>query len=386
MNKKKVLFMLTSMNIGGVEKSLLSLLSVIPKEKYEITILLLEKKGGFLNDIPDWVKVEEAAWFKKIKPVIMQPPQKTIADQLKKKEFLSVPAFAATYFLSKKMDNRYLYYSYVLKNVPENSYEYDAAISYQGPTDVIDFYVANKVKAAKKISWVHFDVSKHRVNEKLYTTLYKRFDKIFVVSKTAKEKICEKFSETRPKIEVFKNMISHELVNELSKEEVDFDNNFSGLRIVTVGRLSFEKGQMLAIEVLKKLKSEGHNVRWYCIGEGNNRSEYEKLIVQYDLINDFKLLGAKKNPYPFISKADIYVQPSMHEGYCMTLMEAKMLKKPIITTNFTGAKEQIKDEYNGYIINYNRVELYEKIKYLIENPEIRKNLTINLNKSVNSQE
>ncbi len=75
---KKILFMVSSMNIGGVEKSLLSLLSKIPKDKYEITLLLLEKKGGFLEQIPDWVKVEEASWFKEIKTIIMQSPQQTI--------------------------------------------------------------------------------------------------------------------------------------------------------------------------------------------------------------------------------------------------------------------------------------------------------------------
>ena len=76
--KKKILFMVSSMNIGGVEKSLLSLFSVIPREKYDITILTLEKKGGFLDYIPSNIKVEEATWFKDIKPIIMESPQSTV--------------------------------------------------------------------------------------------------------------------------------------------------------------------------------------------------------------------------------------------------------------------------------------------------------------------
>ena len=181
---KKILFMVSSMNIGGVEKSLLSLLSVIPKEKYDITILVLEKKGGFLQYIPDWVKVEEATWFKEVKPIIMQPPQQTIKDYYINKRYTKIPSFLWSYFISKQFNNRYLYYKQVFKIVPINTDTYDVAIAFQGPTDTIDYYIANKVKATKKISWVHFDVSKHFINEKLYNRLYKSFDKVFVVSKS----------------------------------------------------------------------------------------------------------------------------------------------------------------------------------------------------------
>ena len=87
---KKILFMVSSMNIGGVEKSLLSLLSEIPKNTYDITLLLLEKKGAFLEQIPDWVKVEEASWFKEIKPIIMQSPQQTIKNYIINRKYFKI--------------------------------------------------------------------------------------------------------------------------------------------------------------------------------------------------------------------------------------------------------------------------------------------------------
>src|SRR5690625_654008 len=157
---KKVLFMLSSMNVGGVEKSLLSLLSAIPADEYDITLLLLEKKGGFLKYIPDWLEVEEAGWFKKIKPIIMQPPQKTIKDYVIKRNFPKIPGFIYSYVLAEKLfKNRYIFYKNVFKIVPDHNEHYDIAISYQGPTDIIDYYIANKVRAKRKISWVHFDVT-----------------------------------------------------------------------------------------------------------------------------------------------------------------------------------------------------------------------------------
>ncbi|MGX2961380.1 glycosyltransferase [Peribacillus sp. JNUCC 23] len=378
---KKILFMVSSMNIGGVEKSLLSLLSVIPKENYDITVLVLEKKGGFLEYIPDWVKVEEATWFKEVKPIIMQPPQQTINDYYKNKQYTKILSFLSAYFISKKFHNRHFYYKQVFKSVPNNTDTYDIAIAYQGPTETIDYYIANKVKATKKISWVHFDVSRHLINERLYNKIYNKFNKIFVVSKEARKRLIEKIPTVETKADVFLNIVPKDLIKKMSNEAVEFDDGYNGTKIVTVGRLSQEKGQDIAIQVLSKLRKDGYDVRWYCIGDGNHRKEYEILIDKYDLKDHFILLGAKSNPYPYIAKADIYVQTSRHEGYCLTLAEAKCLHKPIVTTNFIGAYEQIKDGYNGLIVECDEEKLYKQVKSLIDNPKQQNKFMQNLQKT-----
>lgn len=368
--KKKILFMVSSMNIGGVEKSLLSLLAVIPKEKYEITILTLDKKGGFLEYIPNNVKLIEAEWFKYIKPIIMDTPQNIIKRYIKNYEFLKILSFIYSYFKSKKTNDRYIYYKHVLKSIPECKEKYDVAIAYAGPTEIIDAYISHKVKAEKKIAWVHFDISKHKINKKLYNNLYERFDKIFAVSNECKKKLDEIIPAVRNKSEVLFNIVSEDLINEMSESYVDFDDNYKGIKIITVGRLSKEKGQDLAIKALAKLKKDRYDVKWYCIGEGNSRQEFEQLIKEYKLEENFLLLGATSNPYPYIKNADIYVQTSRHEGYCLTLAEAKALNKPIVTTNFIGAYEQIKDNENGIIVNCNENDLADAIKKLIGKKEI----------------
>lgn len=377
--KKKVLFMVSSMNIGGVEKSLLSLLSVIPKDKYDVTILTLEKKGGFLDYIPSNIKVEEATWFKDIKPIIMESPQSTVKRYLAKGKLFKIPSFVYSYYKSKNTGDRYIYYKNILKSIPYNEEVYDAAIAYAGPTEIIDAYIGHKVKAEKKIGWVHFDISKHNINEKLYKRLYEKFNKIFVVSNEANKKLNEIIPSTVAKSEVLLNIISKDLVCSMSNKEVAFDDKFDGIKIVTVGRLSKEKGQDLAINALSKLINDGYKVRWYCVGEGNARGEYEKLIKEKELEDNFILLGANPNPYPYIKKSDIYVQTSRHEGYCLTLAEAKCLCKPIVTTNFIGAYEQINDKVNGFIVEQNENEIYEKIKFIIDNNYIRDNFISNLN-------
>lgn len=382
--KKKILFMLTSMNIGGVEKSLLSLLSTISRDKYEVTVLLLEKKGGFLRDIPEWVKVEEAGWFKQLKPIILQPPQVTIKNYLLNKEYSKTISFVCIYLVSKYLNNRYLYYQHVLKRIPNNPIKYDKAIAYQGPTDIIDFYIANKVNAQEKISWVHFDVSKHYINEKFYKKIYKKFNNIYVVSSLAKKKLVEKVKGITHKTNVQLNIIPEKEIWKMAKMSTSFDEGYKGFKIVTVGRLSKEKGQDFAIKVLNRLRCEGFDVRWYCIGDGQQRSDYELLRSNLGLESDFIFFGAKENPYPYILQSDIYVQPSRHEGYCITLAEAKCLCKPIVTTNFVGAVEQIQSGIDGFIVGCSEEELYIKLKYLLLNKSERDKLAENLKKQSRS--
>ncbi|MBT2679818.1 glycosyltransferase [Bacillus sp. ISL-35] len=378
--------MLSSMNIGGVEKSFLSLLSTIEKEKYEITLLLLEKKGEFLSFVPDWVTVKEASWFITIKPVILQSPYKTVCEYFINWNLHRIPGFIITYFISEKLDDRYLYYEHVMKNVPPESTKYDLAIAYQGPTDIIDFYISNKVQAAKKISWIHFDVSKHQINKKLYKKLYGKFHDLVVVSDEARQQLVQLIPSAEGKTRIVPNIINDELIIEMSKEAIIFDPKYKGLKILTVGRLSEEKGQDLAVRVLSKLRENGFNVRWYCIGEGKYREKLESLIKEFGIEENFILLGSKTNPYPYMAQADIYVQTSRHEGYCLTLAEAKCLDKPIVTTNFIGAFEQIIDGENGYIVDLNEDEIYSAIKLFIENKEIRDNLSKVLSKKKQKRE
>lgn len=101
--------MIISMNIGGGEKSLISLLSVIPKEKYDITILTLEKKGGFLDYIPSYIKVDEATCFKDIKSIIMESPQNTVKRYLIEGNIFKIPSFVYSYYKSKNTNDRYIY-------------------------------------------------------------------------------------------------------------------------------------------------------------------------------------------------------------------------------------------------------------------------------------
>ncbi|MEH7464868.1 glycosyltransferase, partial [Bacillus thuringiensis] len=287
---------------------------------------------------------------------------------------------AFLYLLSKVMKDRSIFFKYVLRDFPVMDNQYDVAVAYAGPMDFISYFVVNKIAAKKKVQWIHFDVTKIYFNKIFSSKIYNKFDKVFVVSDEARSKLIGMIPSLKKKTEVFSNIVSSKLIHNQTKEGKGFYDKYTGLRILTVGRLASEKGQDLAIRVLARLIRDGYKVKWYCLGEGASRKKYEQLIVECDLKDKFVLLGADPNPYPYIEQCDIYVQPSRYEGYCITLAEARCLHKAIVTTNFTGAKEQIKDGKTGLIVNVDENEIYEAVKKLINNHDLCRYFSGNLAK------
>lgn len=374
--------MCINMNIGGTEKALLTMLNEIDDSKYDITLLMLEEYGGFLNEIPSFVKVKYVDEYKSIKPFVNEPPKILIKRLIKNKAYLTGLSTLLNYSISKITKNISYYYKYILKNIKGIDEEYDLAVAYAGPMDFITYFVLNKIKAKKKVQWIHFDINKIGFNRKFAKRNYKRFDKIFVVSEEGKEKLINLIPALNNKVEAFFNIISCNLIENMSKNEKSFDDLFDGVRILTVGRLSKEKGQELTINVLARLKNEGYKVRWYCIGDGPEKYNYRNRIKRLDIENDYILLGSKLNPYPFMKDCDIYVQPSKHEGYCITLGEARCFDNPIVTTNFTGANEQIKNEVTGLVCDISEQGIYQAIKRLLDNKELYKDIRTNLSNEI----
>lgn len=379
---KKILFMCINMNIGGTEKALLTMLNEMDRSKYEITLLMLEEYGGFLNQIPDGIKVMYLKEYKTLKKFINDPPQLVAKELIKNRKIIKGLSVLFVYIISKLMKDISIYYKYILSNVDTLNEEYDIAIAYAGPMDFISYFVIKKIKSKKRVQWIHFDISKIGFNVNFAKKIYDKFDKVFVVSNEGKDKLINFLPSLKDKTEVFFNIISCKMIEKMSYEGEGFSDDFDGTRILTVGRLSKEKGQDLIIPVLKKLKENGYKVRWYCIGDGPAKKEYEKLVDKLNIKDDFIFLGSKLNPYTYMKECNIYVQPSKHEGYCITLGEARCFNNPIVTTNFTGANEQIVNENTGLVCEINEEEIYKAIKKLLDDKKLYKNIKDNLNNEI----
>jgi glycosyltransferase involved in cell wall biosynthesis len=368
---KKVVIVTRRLIMGGIEKALISMLEAMPEKEYDITLLVMGMGGELSEQLPNNVRVR-----------CIYGNERTTLEKITKTIIKGKPllAFKIAWYsiIAKKADSIFDTELIHSKLLPVEETEYDLAIAYHVPASFPVVYVINNIIAKKKIAWIHSDVSKYKSALQRYSCFYKEFDKIFCVSKNALTNFVELFPELEAKTDVFYNILDQEKITSLSSYNESFKDNFTGIRILTIGRLTFEKGHDLIPPVLKKIKSTGYSVRWYCIGEGECQENLQNLIKDYNIEEDLILLGMKENPYPYLKDCDIYIQPSRHEGYCITLAEARALNKAIITTNSIGAREQITNEKNGLIVNFNVEDMSLAVQRLILEKELREKLITNL--------
>ena len=248
--------------------------------------------------------------------------------------------------------------------IQDNTKEYDIAISYaQGiPT----FYVAEKVKAKEKFAWVNVSYRLDDKERNFQKKFYNQFKKIVAVSDSTKEVFIETFPYYSNKIEVIYDINNPSFINEMANLGESYNDNFTGIRILTIGRLANQKGYDLALKACLKLKNEGVNFKWYALGKGPHEQKIKDYIKKYDLSEHFILLGVKANPYPFIKNADIYVQTSRYEGFGLAIAEARMLNIPVVTTKFDAVFNQMIDGINGLVVEMNAEAIYEGILRLIK--------------------
>ena len=359
---KKIFFAIYSLEIGGVEKSLLGLLSQIPLDKYEVHLGVINCRGDLIQFLPKEICLHVISVYNVNWRLLNDPPRKSIINCLKRGLVLKASILSIHSIISKVTGTRTGLFQYLLKNEPVFPIEFDLAISYSGPSQMLDYYVCEKVKAKTKCSWIHFDISKLSVDKGMVSILYQYFDKIFIVSEEGKEIFDSIFPQFKSKTEVFYNVISPLQIVKLSELGKSFEDPTASKRLLTVGRVSPEKGQYNAIESLKILIDKGYDVHWYFVGDGKDKERCRKLVGEYSLEERVSFLGTRTNPYPFMKDCDVYVQPSRHEGYCITLAEALCFYSPIVATDFTGAREQLDVRENGIVVGMSPLDIAEGIE------------------------
>ncbi|WP_191561447.1 glycosyltransferase [Metabacillus idriensis] len=377
--KTKVLIIQNNLNCGGAEKSLVTLLNTINYKKYQVDLFLFKHEGIFLKSVPSEVNLlPELEYYKYFDMNFKM----SIKNLLNEKKFNIAYYRVLLSIILKINDNSAIVeqkmWKYISKTIPEFTNQYDVAIGYQEKNPV--YFCIDKVNAKKKIGWIHTDINKLQINKKKELECFQKLDYIVTVSEECAKSIKEISPKLFDKIKVIYNILSPKLISNLSKVEVidGPQNNENRVNIITVARLGNEKGIDLAINSCKILVDRGYHIYWYVIGEGKERDNLNSLINKLDLKENFKLLGIRENPYPYIEKADIYVQPSKYEGKSIALDEAKILSKPIIVTNYTTSKDQINNDCDGLIVDMNELAIAEGIEKLINDNSLRNFLSNNL--------
>ncbi|MEI6578077.1 MAG: glycosyltransferase, partial [Eubacteriales bacterium] len=346
--KKRLLFVIPSLCEGGAEKSLLTLLSLMDYEKYEVDLFAFNPTGMLAEMLPENVNVLNLPkdYITSRLPLI----KSFFTFALRGKFKLAFYRFRYSQILRKySYTNKAEQYAwkYLTKFLPVFDNKYSVAIGYLEKTP--NYFIVDNVRAKSKIAYIHSDYEKLEVDADFDNRYFAKINWVVTVSKVCAESLIKIIPAIKSKTTVIENIILKEEIERLSMSSPLFEGEFAGKILLTVGRISREKGIDLAVEACKTLLVDGWQVRWYHIGTGDLQEEIQSMIDANGLKNSFILLGKKKNPYKYMAQCDIYVQPSRFEGKSIAIEETKALAKPIVATRFSTVVNQIEDGITGFI-------------------------------------
>lgn len=354
------------MELGGAERALLGLLNALDVTRVSVDLFIYRHSGSFMSFIPDKVNLlpEEPAY------AVVESPMKEALFRGQWGIALGRIIGKIKYWLyihRTKIENEgsasHYAFDGMIRFLPSlKKYgHYDLAISFLDPPHVVQ----DKVDAEIKVEWIHTDFS--TVNMDVATTepRWANNDYIVSISSSVTEQFIKTYPSLKRKIVEISNILSPRFVREqalLDANTLDkkFQRSGDELILLSVGRICFAKNYECIPFVCQILKQKGLKFHWYVIGPGI----YDDIDAKgFELGTNelFDFLGMKKNPYPYMSACDIYVQPSRFEGNSVTVREAQMLYKPVVVTNYATACNQVKDGDDGIICGMSYEEIANAI-------------------------
>lgn len=375
---KKILIVIHDMRIGGAQKSLLSFLQSLAAQggcaAYDVHVLPLNPRGEFLAQIPEGITVDmpdnTLRWL----------GQHMSRELLVKHFSLRGLVGEALWVLRKLLRlfpkglnlSQRVWHSW-RRLIPAHRERFDAAIAYMDGTP--GYYVMDKVQADKKVLWLHSDYQKQAYDPAFDEGYYRDCDAIVTVSEECRETIRRAHPAQGGKMHVLENISSYVMVKARSEEAgaEEFDGT-AGAKLLSVGRLHVQKGMDIAIDAARCLKERGFAFRWLIAGEGSERPSLERKIAEYGLENHVFLLGSRSNPYVYMTKCDILIQPSRIEGKSIVLDEAKMLCKPIVVTNYPTVGDSVSHGETGWVVEMTGEAIAEGVLRLWEDAPLREGI------------
>ena len=368
--KRRLLFVIDSLGVGGAEKSLVTLLNLLDYSLYEVDLQLFAYGGTFEQFLPKDVKLLPALDYTSFLGLPLW------------KQILYPGMFCVRLLYSIKIrkpellhaDKACLYWKTIGSCIKQVGKSYDVAIAYaQG---VPTFYIIDKIKAKKKLAWVNVDYKLQGETREYQRAFYKLVDTIVPVSDSAYNVFATLvYPEFREKMKIMWDINDGRMIQCMSELPSDKPIEKDAPVIMTVGRLNKpQKGYDLALEAAKILRDRGVKFRWYAIGDGPYRGEMERYVADNQLQDYFILLGFTANPYTYMRQCDIYVQTSRHEGFGLTIAEARILNRPVVCTNFEACTMQMIDGKNGLITSFDPNEIADAIERLMNDKQLYKDI------------
>lgn len=391
--KKRIFIAIHYMEIGGAEISLVGLLHSLDYTRYDVDLFVYRHVGELMEYIPSKVNLlpEIGAYAHLECPI----------KQAVKDGFLSL----ATARLRAKLR----FFAYRKKHNPSDDFafhqilarstasslpslekfgEYDLAISFLQPHNI----VLEKVRAKKKICWIHTDYSKVAVDPKMELPVWSGYDHIISISDAVTQGFLKVLPSLKDKIVLMQNILPQKFVEDRSalvpEEEVltQMPREDGVVNLLSVGRYSWAKNYDNVPDICRRILEKGCRVKWYIIGYGTEEGVIRSKIGECAMEGNVILLGKKTNPYPYIKACDIYVQPSRYEGNSVTVREAQMLRRPVVVTAYPTASSQVVDGIDGKIVPLDNESCASGIAEFVKDTGLREKIERNLSVSSYSNE
>lgn len=362
MTKKKILMVQGSLQAGGAEKAMVSLLNTLPEEKYDVDLMLSARTGLFYDQLPKWIKIIDQPF-----PFNCLSHKPTDWHFYVHHPIMWIKKVKRTW-IAKHQHKLHLIQSLWRQwrdDIPEFEKEYDVA--YGGQEGMCNYYVIDKVKAKRKIVWIHSDYDKLLYNADFDRSYFNRATIVATMSQEARLVLQKIFPECADHVQYLANITNGRMIYKMSEEQLD-DHNFihlqKGLNIISVGRLCAVKNFSRALDTASLLKEEGILFHWTIIGEGSERKTLEQKRHDLGLDNDVSLIGLRSNPYKYMAHSDMLVVTSDFEGRSIAIDEAQILDLPVITTNYETAPDAVRDGETGLICEMTPEAISHAIKKL----------------------
>ncbi|SEH34782.1 glycosyltransferase [Chryseobacterium culicis] len=354
--KIKILFRHRSMEMGGVEKVLLSLLNNLNPDKFEITVCLTLNQGKLRDELPKHVrKICLTDGKEDFSTNSLLQKLQLVKRRLKLRKLKNNPAIA--------------------DRLINDTFDIEIGMDYRDYDAILNSTHTN----SKKIGWFHSEINVPQFQPLVPNILksFPQFDHMVYCSHKIKDMMHDYYPDLNyPAESVIINPIPIEEIKR--KAEENLDHFPEGPVFVSIGRLHSRKGYHKLIEAHTRLIKDGFHHTIIVIGDGGEMKNLKEQAAANNVDKTFILAGNQMNPYPYIKKADYFVLPSESEAWPLVIAEALILQKPIVATNVGDVGLMIKDKETGYLITYDVDEMYKGIKAFLTDPalvlHIRENL------------
>ncbi len=367
--KKNLIFITEALWIGGIETALVNLINSLDYSRFNVTCLVLrdsQEMAGRITpecrlivaDRQHAVTFNEAYKHRRLYNLMEEPQNASKLRRL---------IWRALRLALRAVEAR-LYADYIKAQLAGE--RFDTAVIY---SDRAAETAVRAVNAKKFLMFYHHGAMRREYHDYLG---YKKSEKVIAVS----EALAEKLRAFRPKyagkIIAVNNLTDAESVRQKSLEPPDAPFDRTKFNIVSCGRLSPAKGMDIAVDASARLVSAGFTgFCWHIVGGGPEEGAIRRKIAELGLCDYVILHGMQANPYPYIRRADLYVQPSRFEAYGLTVREAQILSAPVLSTKTDGASELIESGKTGLLCDCSAQSIAEGVIKLYNEPQTRKSFT-----------